>query len=326
MDQQPEIIHVSLDLFRALEHDVSASSLDDTNPLHIKIKALLCKYTCFHAHPPQDTSGTPATKYYNREGSVHNGHHVNNHHTNSNQHRRNQYNQHHQPKASGGHAGSRPAHLTKFTSGCGDKHLNGLLNKVTLQNYAVVRAKLSRMSMIHSPEEIVSTILKKCLSFGSYAFLYHRLVDEFYHAQPDAVHATILSFLDNVVDGLPVDISRLRCEPSTTAYDDYCAYVKSKDALFSKMKTVCMLDAQYNHDRKIREIREVCFCAFDRNDLTNADFSYIHLLTSLLQLVDVRDALHYAKLAHVFEKLQVQFPQLPMNTVFAWQRLLASSS
>lgn len=329
MDHQSEIIDVSLDLFRAFEHSSLSTQLDENSPLHLKIKELLNRYTCFNQTPPHassmdNTSAGGAPKYYNRDVSHHHAANINTP-SNNNHHRRNNNHQHqHQSKyAQHGGQSARPQHLTKFTSGGGDKHLNGLLNKVTLQNYAVVRAKLGRMSMMHSAESIVSAILKKCLAFGSYAFLYHRLVDEFYQAQPEAVRDTILAFLDDVVDGLPLEISQLRYEPSsTTAYDDYCAYVKLKEALFSRIKTACMLDARYNQDQKTFDIRDVCFCALESDSLSNNDLSYIHLLTSILQIIHARDTVHHARLTSVFDKLQLQFLQLPMNTIFAWQRLL----
>lgn len=211
------------------------SAKDHPNPkLDSKIQAIITTFACFKEesiHNTTPTAWTQATtpKHHPRH---HNGgftHHKHHHRAHQNKHHNRHIDISKKPVISNGTQ-------TELT-----REINGLLNKLSVQNYKNIVERL-RAVCKHDPNMITHTLLSKCCSQETYADLYMNVLLAMHAGFPSEVLNAV-----NVYWGVfqSTFITQLRhvadIEHSGDSYDTMCSFFKHKKHLIAQFKSILSL-------------------------------------------------------------------------------------
>ena len=243
----------------------------------------------------------------------------NHHHQNSNTH--------YAPRGASQHS-SQPR--TKVISTSSHGAVIGLLNKITVSNYEIIKTQIIRYFSFQASLElstILKLILRKTYTHAVYRKIYEGLIHEFYKSYPIDVMQVVEQFIDDFVKSLSDNLSIFIVDyDPQEKYDDYCVQNKAKDQILSQFQIVVMfyhdfLGAKYNL-QVMNVVNDVLFNYPDNVNISSICTDFIKLFLAQYGIPESETVI-YENIFDISQNI-LDHSCLPKRLQFAWEDIMNS--
>jgi hypothetical protein len=202
-------------------------------------------------------------------------------------------------------------------------HIRSLLNKLSEQNYCIVKEKLVKCMGLETSKEVISLVVYFMYMHRGYSYLYLSLLQEVANTDSEHVIPVLKSFISDHVTSFKTELESLQNEPDTKDYDEYCKYIKKRNMLESQHTVAVMLDIHFFQNQYMS-----VFVTLLEDIAMNATYtSEWQIITSMvLQHIQHYDLNLMKSLVHHYQNIAKSYAKTTvissMKLVFCWQEII----